>query len=177
MSVQVQVQGLSELKAAINALPGRVVLKIMNDWTLRQAKEVAKLARMGAPRRSQAERGNRTRQSQLWRTIKASAVRRGLKKFPKDTISRSIAYGAKPKRGGRTDGTPTNLFAWNVNGTVPRTQYSTGRYTGVMPSNAFWKRAVDQVTSRAMSDVSGTLRQSYDRAIQQEVNRIVRRYG
>lgn len=180
MAFSVEILGMTDLQDLLRNMPGKITPKVMNDWTLRFARRLVAVARPLAPRRTQAQRAraNRVRSSQLWRTIKASAVRRGLRRFPKSVVSRAIAYGARPKKNaGRTDGTPTNLFSWNVRGTVPRTQRTTGRYTGVMPSNSFWIRATNQVTTEARTDVNTSLRASYDRAIQAEVRRIVRRYG
>lgn len=180
MAFSIEILGMTDLQELLRNMPGKITPKVMNDWTLRFARRLVAVARPLAPRRTQAQRAraNRVRQSQLWRTIKASAVRRGLSKFPKSTVSRAIAYGAKPKgTRGRVDGTPTNLFSWNVRGTKPRTQRTTGRYTGIMPSNGFWLRATNQVIAEAQADVNSTLRASYDRVIQAEVKRIVRRYG
>jgi hypothetical protein len=179
----VQILGLEGLKSFINDLPGKVVLKIMNAWTLDQARQLRQLGRAGAPvnhyRRRRRRRGHTIAQRiSLKRAIKASRVTKGLRKFGKETVSRSLSYGAG-KRGTRA--TNQNIYAkhfmWNVQGTKERVQKSTGRRTGVMPVNPWWSNAVKAVVARAQADVYGGLKRAYDQEMQREVNRVVRRYG
>lgn len=173
------VLGAQELKEALGSLPGKVVLKIMAAWTLDQAKQVTKMARASAPRRRQAQRGGRPRSQQMWRSIKASQVRKNLRNFGPGVIARSIGYGAADRFNKSKTGRPRH-FHLTVNGSAPRTQKTTGRFTGSMwgktPNPHFWRNAVNQVTGRALADVQGRLRQVYDRELQKHVNSIVKRY-
>lgn len=173
------VLGAAELKRALGELPGKVVHKIMTAWTLDMAKRVTKIARASAPRRRQANRNNRPRSQQLWRSIKASNVRKSLRNFGNGTIARAIGYGAADRFNKSKTGRPKH-FHLAVNGSAERVQKTTGRRTGRMwgatPNPHFWRNAVNQVTSQALNDVNGQLRTTYDREIQRHVNSIVKRF-
>jgi hypothetical protein len=178
-----------------------VVQKIMDVWTLKQAQALANVARRSAPRDRNPNR-KKAESARLWRSIKASKVRR-LKKFP-HTVSRAIAYGAAPKgrsitvgSGGRTfrvrgarRGTRAprmgplapraRHFHLAVLGTKERVQRKTGRRTGKMwgatTNPRFWERASAVVLASANGEVGMQLRNAYDRGIQLEINRLKRKY-
>lgn len=115
----------------------------------------------------------------MWRSIKASNVRRGLRNFGGGTIARAIGYGAADRYNKSKTGRPRH-FHLTVNGSVERIQKTTGRRTGKMWGKTqnphFWRNAVQQVTSRAKADVTGSLSRVYDRELQRHVNSIVKRY-
>lgn len=197
--------GKREFLEAIRGLPGRVVLKIMNEWTFRQAQNMAKLARRTAPR-DRNRNPNKTPGERLWRSIKASRVRR-LFRFPK-MISRAIAYGATSGGRGRLGqiarkraqmrldrrnklrvargmapqqiGKRARHFHLVVRGTVERVQKSTGRRTGSMwgrtANPRFWEKATLTATANARGEVGAQLRNAYQRGIDQEIKRLARKY-
>jgi hypothetical protein len=172
------VTGASELRDKLGQLPGKVVRKIMVAWTIDQARMVSKIARASAPRRPGAARGNTPRSAQLWRSIRASAINKGLKKFGPETIARSITYGAADRWNKSKTGPRARHFHLSVNGTVDRVQKTTGRRTGRMwgvTSNPhYWRNAVDQVTKRALSDVNTRLKFVYDRELQKHIRSIIK---
>lgn len=183
MTNTVEILGLNGLLSFMDQLPAKVVLKIMNNWTYEKARQMRTEARKNAPqnknRRKRRHRGHQVAaRISLKRAIKATRVTKGLKKFSRETISRSFAYGAG-KKGTRATG--QNIYAkhflWNVKGTKPRVQKTTGRRTGVMPVNNWWANAASLVMARAQADVYGSLKRAYDAELQREVNRIVKRYG
>lgn len=189
--------GRRELTAALNNLPARVVKKIMDEWVIAQARQVAALARRSAPRDRRPSR-RKPESARLWRSIKASKVR-NLKRFP-GAIARALATG-----GSRKDATAQALrrgaariakgsarrsrapvftvaapkarhFHLVILGTRPRKQKSTGRNTGRMPTNSFFSRAAGQVMNSAGGEVGAQLRDAYDRGIQREIKRLARKY-
>lgn len=195
--------GKRELQQALAGLPARVVKKIMDDWTLRQAKKVAEIARRNAPRDRNPKR-NKPEGARLWRSIRATRVgARGIKRFP-GAVSRAIAYsasnrGARAKARGaarmqararkknarRTKkavfgpvqpGSKAYHFHLVALGTAPRTQRSTGRYTGVMPRNSFFSRSASQVVNSAQGEVGAGLRDAYERGIEREIKRLTRKH-
>lgn len=178
----VQIPGLDDLKRAIDGLPARVVLQIMNRWTLEQARELARIGRATAPRDknpAKRRRAGKPQSARLWRAIRASRVTKGLKKFPRETVSRSIAYGAADRF--RTAKSPRarhfHLIVKGLTKTPVRYQHTTGRRTGGLTINPFWDNAAKLVLSRAQADVAGGLKRAYDYAIEREIKRIVKRYG
>lgn len=199
----VVILGKTELLAALRNLPGRVVQKIMDAWTLKQAQALANVARRSAPRDRNPKR-TKPETARLWRSIRASKVKR-LKRFP-NTVSRAIAYGASsPTRRRITGGfsIPINNLRFRkrrgrrppkfgpvsprarhfhlaVLGTAERRQRTTGRRTGRMwgstPNPMFWQKATAVVTASAQGEVGAQLRDAYDRGIQLEINRLKRKY-
>lgn len=192
--------GRQEFADAIRNLPGRVVQKIMDEWTFQQAQKVSLAARRSAPR-DRNRNPNKPESSRLWKSIKASKVRR-LGKF-RNTVSRAIAYGASTRgavtrsrararlakrnrlrqRRGKTAkvmGTRAAHFHLVVRGTVQRMQKTTGRRTGAMwgrtPNPQFWTRAVRQGTANAQGEVGAQLRDAYERGIDREMKRIQRKF-
>lgn len=199
----VVILGKAELLAALRNLPGRVVKKIMDEWTVKQARAMANVARRSAPRDRNKER-NKPETARLWRSIRATQVKK-LKKFP-NTVSRAIAYGASsPTRRRITGGysVPINNLRFKkrknrrsprlgppaprarhfhlaILGTLERTQRTTGRRTGRMwgktANPQFWQKATAAVTSAAQGEVGAQLRDAYDRGIQAEIRRLSRKY-
>lgn len=193
----VVILGRRELAQALENLPSRVVKKIMDSWAIKQARELAKIARMSAPRDRSSKR-RKPDSARLWRVIRASPVRR-LKKFP-GAISRAIAYGAVRQRSNRASSfyrvprgktrrrgsgqynfplSPVaRHFHLAVLGTAERVQKTTGRRTGKMwgksPDPMFWQRASAIALRNASGEVGASLRDAYDREIQKEINRLVR---
>lgn len=195
------VLGAREFLDAIKVLPARVAQKVMDEWTLSKAKEMAKLARSTAPR-GKKHRGPES--ARLYRSIVASRVK-NIKKFP-GSVSRSIAYSAKPRgttrtierinraialraaRGytGRKRVTPITKadmpqkarhFHLYVRGTRDRVRKSGGR-TGVMPARpAFWDAAARTVLAHAAGEVGSQLRNAYITALDREMKRITKRYS
>jgi hypothetical protein len=190
--------GRAELVEALGNLPGRVVQKIMDDWTMRQGKLMAALARKSAPR-DRNPRRNKPETARLWRVITSSKVRSPQRKFK--MISRYIAYGAKSRASfvmGARNFRPRRRknarapqfgppiprgrhFHLAVLGTTNRVQKRTGRRTGAMwgrTSNPlFWQKAQSRVLAVAGGEVGQQLRDSYDRAIEKEIKRLARKYS
>jgi len=182
--------------AALNNLPAKVVKKIMDEWVIRQARAVALLAARSAPRNRRRNR-RAPESARLWRSIRASRVR-NLRKFP-GAISRAIAYGAgrngakvglmrqaaraakgsarRRKASVHTVVAPkARHFHLVVAGTRARRQKTTGRSTGIMPTNSFFSRAAGQIANSAHGEVGKQLREAYDKGIQQEIKRLERKY-
>lgn len=198
---EVVILGRREFTEAMRNLPGRVVQKIMDAWTLKQAQNMAKIARAYAPRDKRKPR-NKPESARLWRAIRASKVKK-VKAFP-NTVSRSIAYGAssnnrtinrpsfrkkltsrfekKSSRGAKFGPTAPRArhFHLAVLGTKPRIQYSTGRRTGSMwgatANPNFWTKAQNGALAVANGEVGAQLRDAYDRGIQAELKRLERKY-
>lgn len=190
--------GMEELLAKIRALPGSVVKKVADRWTLDQAQAVARQGRKDAPRDKRTPR-RRPETARLWRSIRAKAVRKGLKKFP-HSVSRAIAFGASVRdeagkrytarrlaaaaKGNRRRtkapvfGPPApraKHFAIVNVGTGPRVQKTTGRRTGSMPANAFFSRSINKTVSAAESDVNRGLADAYSKAVDAHFARMTKR--
>lgn len=186
--------GLDDLKQALNGLPLKVVKKIMDRWVLEQARRVAAATRAAAPRnRRPNRRGPET--ARLWKIIKASQVR-NLRRFPA-TVSRALAYGAKSTsryaarraraalkgnarrrrkapQFGPAAPRAGHFHLVNLGTTIRRTRAGANR--GVMPANPFFSRVGRPIVSAAQASIATSLRAAYDREIQRELNRLVRRY-
>lgn len=200
---RVVILGRRELVAALNNLPARVVRRIMDDWTLTQARKVRDLARRSAPRDKNPKR-NKPQSARLWRSIVASRVK-SLRKFP-GAISRSIAY-SKSSKSRRITGsfkhfsnitrqsqkirknsrrtkasTSYNIpqptarhFHLVVLGTVKRKTKS-GANRGAMTPDNFFSQAAGRVLNSAQGEVGASLRDAYQRGVDAEVRRMVRTY-
>lgn len=192
--------GKAEFLSAINNLPGRVVKKIMDEWTYKQAQNMARIARASAPR-DQDRSKNKPITSRLWRSIRASRVR-NLKRFGPSTVSRSIAYSAGRSRGaGRAafnakmkrrlrnrrarapkfgpSAPRARHFHLVVLGTKQRrtrTGANRGSMWGQTPNPMFWQKATAQATAIASGEVGAQLRDAYERGIQAELRRLGRKY-
>jgi hypothetical protein len=190
--------GRRELTEALNNLPARVVKRIMDEWVIRQAREVAAIARRTAPRDRNPNR-RKPDSARLWRSIKASRVK-NLKRFP-GAISRAVTTGgsrkdrvqqtllrqaARARKGNaRRARSPVQTvlaprarhFHWNILGTTMRVQRTTGRSTGAhRKTSPFFSNAIARVTASAGGEVGAQLRDAYERGIQQEIKRLERKY-
>jgi hypothetical protein len=194
--------GRREFIQALGNLPGRVAKKVMDEWTYRQALQLSRAARAAAPRDRRRPR-KKPESLRLWRQIRASRVR-NLKKFP-GSVSRAIAYGAqsggrvatrlnaaraaRAKKGSprRRRGLPTVAlprgYHFNIVASTTanmRRQKTTGKSTGRMwtrtANTRFWQRVTERSLANAQGEVGARLRDSYDEAIQREINRLQRRY-
>jgi hypothetical protein len=191
--------GRRELEDALRNLPGRVVQKIMDIWTLTNARKVADAARRSAPRDRRKKR-RKPETARLWRSIRASKVK-NVKRFP-NTISRAIAYGAgrnqsiarmtaralarAAKGNARRTGRATKFgpiaprgrhLHWVTLGTKERVQRKTGRRTGAhRKTSNFFAKAAAGVLATAGGEVGTSLREAYDKGIQAEINRLSRKY-
>lgn len=194
--------GRRELIQALGNLPGRVVKKVMDEWTYRQASNLARAARASAPRDKTKPR-KKPESLRLRRQIRATRVK-NLSKF-KGSVSRSITYGAqsggrvaarlnaaraaraKKRSSRRKKGVPTVAlprgYHFNIVASTTanmRRQRTTGKSTGRMWTNTantrFWQRATERALANAQGEVGARLRDAYDAAIEREINRLQKKY-
>jgi len=194
--------GRREFIQALGNLPGRVAKKVMDEWTYRQAQNMARAARASAPRDQRSPR-KKPESLRLWRQIRASRVR-NLKKF-KGSVSRSIAYGAvsggrvatrmnaaRMKRASRGASRRKGLRAATValprgyhfnivaSTTANRRRTKKGYNRGTMwthtANTKFWQRISAQALRNAQGEIGASLRNAYDDAIQREINRLTKRF-
>lgn len=197
--------GRAELSEALRNLPGRVVQKIMDEWTLKQATRMARIAKMSAPRDRNPKR-KKPPSARLWRAIKASKIRNPVRRF--GMISRAIAYGAgerrsqrarrrlfyvppkkpwKPRPSRSTKPKPylnppsprARHFHLVVLGTVmrqTRSGASRGKMWGRTSDPQFWQKAKTVAMPLANGEVGQQLREAYQRGIDLEIKRLERKY-
>lgn len=179
-------------------LPGNVVKKIMDEWTLKQARNMSRSARKSAPR---DQNRNKPATSRLWRSIRASRVR-NIKKFGPTMVSRSITYSAgrggarsqaafrakmqrrsRNKRARKEKFGPTaprarhfHLVVLGTKVRKTRTGANRGSMWGRTPNPMWWQKETAAALRIAEGEVGGQLKTAYERGIELELRRLKRKY-
>ena len=125
----IKIEGARELDRALSELAKRVRNKIAKKAIRAASTPMMKAMRRNAPKRSKQGSQTKKRPGVLKRSIARKLWR------SKRTGNHVAIIGPRSKAA---------PHAWLVeNGTAPRVQTSTGRFTGSMPPNAFMRKAFD----------------------------------
>lgn len=195
--------GADALKQMLRELPGRVAKRVFDNWSYAQAQRMRDMAKASAPRNRRPNR-KAPESARLWRSIKASRVRR----LKKGVVSRSIVYSAAPRnraavvkavnravarrvaRGytGRRRTTPVTAsdlaprarhFHLVLRGnpkTRPR-RHRSGKSTGNMTVNTVWWESAARISlAMAQGEVGAQLRNAYISQMDKEMRRMTKRY-